>query len=251
MNTATGKKVGLAASLALCFAAAGAQRISVIGSGTAGYRYKLASNGTMLSMMDGDPQVKDELMEGLDKLGTNAKERNEVNLDKNMMALAGGRKGGRYAGLSDKMDFIVVRNYEFASKGMYSKSDLDTLRHRLDGNGWSHLVRNESDGESNDIVVRTDGDGLIRDMVILNVESKELNIVHLRGHFKMEDVNGAMGSMMGMSGSINGMASGITHSAARSASRSSTTTTSTSSSSSGTPAPVSPEGPVPPQPPRR
>lgn len=249
MNTATVMKVGLAASLALCFAAAGAQRISVIGSGGAGYRYELASNGTMLSMVDGDPQVKDELMEGLDKLGNNAKERNEVNLDKTMMALAGGRKGGRYAGLSDKMDFIVVRNYEFASKGMYSKSDLDTLRRRLDGNGWSHLVRNESDGESNDIVVRTDGDGLIRDMVILNVEAKELNIVHLRGHFKMEDVNGAMGSMMGMSGSINGMANGISRSASRSGSRSSTTTTSTSSTV--TISPASPEQPTPPQPPRR
>ena len=186
MNTATGKKAGLAALLALCFAAAGAgaQQIMVLGSGSTGYRYELASSGAMLSMVDGDPQVKDELMDGLDKLGANAKERNEVNLDKNMMALAGGRKGGRYAGLSDKMDFIVVRNYEFAGRGMYSKSDLETLRHRLDGNGWSHLVRNESYGETNDIVVRTDGEGLIRDMVILNVEAKELNIVHLRGHFR-------------------------------------------------------------------
>jgi hypothetical protein len=246
MNTVTGKKVGLAASLALCLTAVGAsgQRIMVIGSGAVGYRYDVAGTGAMISAVDGDPQVKDELMEGLDKLGANAKERNEVNLDKNMMALAGGRKGGRYAGLSDKMDFIVVRNYEFSGRGMYSKNDLDTLRHRLDGNGWSHLVRNESDGESNDIVVRTDGEGLIRDMVILNVEAKELNIVHLRGHFKMEDVNGAMGSMMGMSGSINGMANGITHSASHS-SRSSSSS-STSSSSNG---PTAPPPSTPPEPP--
>lgn len=202
----------------------------------------------MISSVDGDPQVKDELMDGLDKLGANAKERNEVNLDKNMMALAGGRKGGRYAGLSDKMDFIVVRNYEFAGRGMYSKSDLDTLRHRLDGNGWSHLVRNESDGESNDIVVRTDGEGLIRDMVILNVEAKELNIVHLRGHFKMEDVNGAMGSMMGMSGSINGMANGITRSATRSVTHYSS---STSSSGAAAPAPAPSAPPEPPAAPAR
>ena len=108
----------------------------------------------------GDPQAKDDLLEGLDKLGANAKERNEVNLDKNMLALAGGKKGGRYAGMADKMEFIVVRNYEFASKGQYQKSDLDTLRHRLEGNGWSHIVRNESDGETNDIVVKTDQRGL-------------------------------------------------------------------------------------------
>ena len=228
-----------AASLAFCFAAviASAQtaQVSMSNDHRATYRYMVLPDGA--AGTGGDPQVKDELMDGLDKLGANAKERNEVNLDKNMMALAGGRKGGRYAGLADKMDFIVVRNYEFAGRGMYSKADLDTLRHKLDGNGWSHLVRNESDGESNDIVVRTDGDGLIRDMVILSVEAKELNIVHLRGHFKMDDVNGAMGSMMGMSGSINGMASGIAHSAAHSSS---------SSSSSGAPQapPAPPEAPA-------
>ncbi len=95
------------------------------------------------------------------------------------------------------MDFIVVRNYEFAQKGQYQKSDLDTLRHRLEGNGWSHVVRNESDGETNDIVLKSDREGFISDMVILNAEAKELNIVHLRGHFRMEDVQGAMGSAMG------------------------------------------------------
>ncbi len=145
----------------------------------------------------GDPQAKDDLLDGLDKLGANAKERNEVNLDKSMLALAGGKKGGRYAGMADKMDFVVVRNYEFASKGQYQKSDLDVLRRRLEGSGWSHIVRNESDGETNDIVVKTDSEGFIRDMVILNAEAKEVNIVHLRGRFRMEDVQGAMGQAMG------------------------------------------------------
>jgi hypothetical protein len=145
----------------------------------------------------GEPQAKDDLLDGLDKLGANAKERNEVNLDKGMLAMAAGKKSGRYNGLADKMEFIVVRNYEFANKGQYQKSDLDTLRHRLDGNGWSHIVRNESDGESNDIVVKTDSEGFIHDMVILSAEPKEVNIVHLRGRFRMEDVQGAMGSAMG------------------------------------------------------
>lgn len=146
-----------------------------------------------------DPQQHDDLLDGLEKLGANAKERNEVNLDKNMMALTAGRKGGRYADLSQKMDLITVRNYEFASKGMYSKSDLDALRRKLDTNGWSHIVRNESDGESNDIAIKGGGDGFISDMVILNVEAREVNVVHLRGHFKMEDVSGAMGATFGLS----------------------------------------------------
>lgn len=175
-----------AASLVMAMAAAGAQGPAV-------------RNFEGFSEMQpgGDPQAKDDLLDGLDKLGANAKERNEVNLDKNMLALAGGKKGGRYAGMADKMEFIVVRNYEYASKGQYQKSDLDALRRRLEGNGWSHIVRNESDGETNDIVVKTDNEGFIHDMVILNAEAKEVNIVHLRGRFRMEDVQGAMGTAMG------------------------------------------------------
>ena len=142
-----------------------------------------------------DPQVKDDLLEGLERLGVNARERNEVNLDKATLALAGGKRGGRYGDLAGKMDAISVRNYEFAQKGQYQRSDLDALRRRLEGNGWSHLVRNESEGETNDIVIRSDRDGFISDMVILNAEPKELNIVHLRGHFHMDDVQGAMGSL--------------------------------------------------------
>lgn len=159
-----------------------------------------------------DPQAKDDLLEGLDRLGANAKERNEVNLDKNTLALAGGKKGGRYGDLAQKMDFISVRNYEFAQKGQYQRSDLEALRHRLEGNGWSHIVRNESDGETNDIVVKGDREGFLSDMVILNAEAKELNIVHLRGHFRMEDVQGATGGTMGVGmgalGSGTGSATG-------------------------------------------
>ncbi len=155
-----------------------------------------------------DGQVKDDLLEGLDRIGANAKEKNEVNLDKNMLAMAGGKKDGRYADLAQKMDFITVRNYEFASKGQYQRSDLDALRRRLEGDGWSHIVRNESDGETNDIVVKADREGVINDMVILNAEPKEVNIVHLRGHFRMDDLQGAMGSVMGAMGSAMGSVGG-------------------------------------------
>ena len=183
-----------AACMVLCTGAVQAQGTRLAMLQTAGPSAGGVSNaGMMQAESVGDPQAKDDLLEGLDRLGANAKERNEVNLDKNMLALAGGKKGGRYADLSQKMDFITVRNYEFASKGQYQKGDLDALRHRLEGNGWSHIVRNEDQEETNDIVVKADNEGFIRDMVILNAEPKELNIVHLRGHFRMEDVQGAMG----------------------------------------------------------
>ncbi|MGI4852919.1 MAG: DUF4252 domain-containing protein [Janthinobacterium lividum] len=203
MKQSVSKTTGVVAALALCLAAVGAsgQMIPVAATNDGSYDQPGVS-------MSGDPQAKDELLDGLDRLGANAKERNEVNLDKTMLALAGGKKGGRYGDLAQKMDFIVVRNYEFASKGQYQKSDLDTLRHRLEGSGWSHVVRNESDGEINDIVVRADREGFISDMVIVNAEPKELNIVHLRGHFRLDDVQGAMGSAMGASMGAMGSAMG-------------------------------------------
>lgn len=189
------KRTSSVASLALCMGATGAR---VAQGQMVPVSVTLDEGATQpgTSGAVADPQAKDDLLEGLDRLGINAKERNEVNLDKSMLALAGSKKGGHYADLAQKMDFIVVRNYEFASKGQYQKSDLDALRHRLEGSGWSHVVRNESDGETNDIVVKSDREGFISDMVILNAEAKELNIVHLRGRFRMEDVQGAMGAGM-------------------------------------------------------
>ncbi len=190
-------------ALTVCMAAATAQ-------GTPAPIFQAAAEpaASIASSLADDAQVKDDLLEGLDRIGANAKERNEVNLDKNMLALAGGKKGGRYADLSQKMDFITVRNYEFATKGQYQKSDLDGLRHRLEGDGWSHIVRNEGDGETNDIVVKADREGFVNDMVILNAEPKEVNIVHLRGHFRMDDLQGAMGSVMGAMGSAMGSVGG-------------------------------------------
>ena len=155
-----------------------------------------------------DGQMKDDLLEGLDRLGANAKEKNEVNLDKNMLGLVRGKKGGRYADLADKMDFITVRNYEYASKGQYQRSDLDALRQRLNSDGWSHVVRSEEGDETNDIVVKADNEGFVREMVIVSAEPKELSIVHLRGHFRMDDLQGAMGSVMGAMGSAMGSVGG-------------------------------------------
>ena len=199
------------AALGLCMAAAGAQVGQRSMLQAASEPASGLSAGVAGDNFTGDPQAKDDLLEGLDRLGVNAKERNEVNLDKNMLALAGGKKGGRYADLAQKMDFITVRNYEFASKGQYQKGDLDALRHKLDSNGWSHVVRNEDQDETNDIVVKADREGFISDMVILNAEAKELNIVHLRGHFRMEDVQGAMGSAMGISAGTFGIAGAMGH----------------------------------------
>ncbi len=138
-----------------------------------------------------DPQVKDDLFEGLglEKLAVKAKESNEVSLDKNMLAMAAsGKQGGKYSQLAGKMELVNIRNYEFAQKGVYSLADLDVLRKKLDSNGWSHVVRNRDENEVNDICVRTNREGQITEILILNAEPQELNLVHLKGQLSMQDL---------------------------------------------------------------
>lgn len=151
-----------------------------------------------------DPQAKDTLFDGLglEKLAAKAKESNEVSMDKGMLGLA----GGHGKGLPGKMDLVNVRNYEFEKEGAYSLADLEVLQKRLEGNGWSHIVRNRTKTEVNDICVRSDNEGQIHEMVIINAEPKELNLVHLIGKLNASDLKhfGADMGSLGIDGDKDG-----------------------------------------------
>ena len=90
-------RTGTVATLALCMGAVLARGQMVPVAQTSETQPGVATAAAF------DPQAKDDLLEGLDRLGANAKERNEVNLDKNTLALAGGKKGGRYGDLAQKI----------------------------------------------------------------------------------------------------------------------------------------------------
>ena len=137
------------------------------------------------SVVAEDPQVKDDLFDGLglEKLAAKAKESNEVTMDKDTLRMAGKQK--KFAG---KVDLVNVRNYEFEKDGEYNMADLETLQKRLEGGGWSHMVRNRTKTEINDICVKRDNEGQMTEMVIINAEPRELNLVHLRGHLTMDDL---------------------------------------------------------------
>jgi|GEM_PF-5676854 len=188
MNVNRTRRIRLAASLLLfplATPAVFAQAVPTTAS--------LLSVATIAPAIDNDPQ-KDDLLEGFDRIGARAKDKNEINVDKNMMAMAGKQKE-RYADLDGKIDFISVRNYVFAEKGQYQMSDLDVLRRKLDGNGWNHMVHNESQGTINDVVVKSLPDGYLSDMVVLNVDAKDVNFVHIQGHFHLGDVRDGMKNM--------------------------------------------------------
>ena len=132
-------------------------------------------------------QVKDDLFAGTERFAAGAKDSTEVNLDKNMLGLAGGMSGAN-DDLMQKMDYVIVRSYEYAKPGAYNRADVEAFRKRLEGNGWSHLVKERSDKESTDVCVKTDHEGQMLELVVIDAEPRELNFVHLKGHMSMADM---------------------------------------------------------------
>ncbi len=134
-----------------------------------------------------DMQVDDHLFDVVDKLGARAKESNEINLDKSMLGFAAS-KGGDKGELAQKLDYIVVRDYEFARENEYSMDDLKPIFKKLDEGGWKHLVRSREEREMTDICIRQDSAGTTKEMVIISAEPKELSLIHLKGNVNLSDM---------------------------------------------------------------
>ncbi len=162
----------------------------------------VSSADGVLTIDEDGAQVKDDLFDGTEKFAAKAKESNEVNLDKSMLGLAG-KKGGEKGDLAKKLDFVVVRNYEYANEGDYNMADVTAYFKKLDAAGWKHLVRTRSAKESTDICVKQDNEGVTQEMVIISAEPKELSFVHLKGNVTMADMKNFGGLMNGGSASVD------------------------------------------------
>ena len=136
------------------------------------------------------PQVKDDLFEGTEKFKAGATNVTEVNMDKNMLVMLGKSKDS-----AGKMDFLVVRSYEYDKPGMYKMEDLDVYRKKLTDGSWSCFVHVVEKDETTDICQRTMPDGETHEMVIMTAEPKELTFVHLRGKLSLNDLGKVTGSM--------------------------------------------------------
>ena len=161
------------------------------------------TRSTNVAMIDGvltvdqdAPQADDHLFDGTEKFAAKAKESSEVNLDKSMLGLAA-RKGGDKGELAQKLDYVIVRNYEYANEGDYNLADVQAIMKKLDGSGWKHLVRTREGKEMTDICVKQDSEGVTKEMVIISAEPKELSFVHLKGNVNMSDMKNFGGVMKG------------------------------------------------------
>jgi Domain of unknown function (DUF4252) len=146
--------------------------------------------GSMRAM--GPLQQKDDLFAGADKFSQGAKSSTEVNLDKNMLGLMGkfGDEGDDKSGseLAKRMDFVIVRSYEYAVQGQYNMADVEQFRKRLEDGGWSHVVRERSERESTDVCVKLGPNGEFSELVVISAEPMELTFVHLKGHMSAQDL---------------------------------------------------------------
>jgi hypothetical protein len=84
---------------------------------------------------------------------------------------------------------IQVRSYKFDSDAEYSKSDVDTVRTQLAGQGWSQLVqtRNRKEGEDVDVFVSLDKDKVTGFAVVVT-EPREFTIVNVVGSVDLQQL---------------------------------------------------------------
>jgi hypothetical protein len=131
----------------------------------------------------------------IEKLAEKASDVVDVNLDASMLRLA-----SRF--LSDKdpdeakvkklvigLKSIMVKNFEFDSRGAYDDKDLDELRAQWKGPGWSRVVgvRSKRDGENAEVFLKSDGNQ-VTGMAILVADPTELTIVNVIGVIDPDDV---------------------------------------------------------------
>jgi hypothetical protein len=158
-----------------------------------------AMGGQKVSVGFFSPQVKDELFAGADKFSHGAKSSTEVNLDRKMLAMAAKFAGSDSddkddkdeAKLANKLEFVIVRSYEYEKPGQYNMADVEEFQRRLESGGWSHIVKTRSATENTDVCVKTDENGAFSELVVISAEPTELTFVHLKGHMSMDELTKA------------------------------------------------------------
>jgi len=151
-------------------------------------------------MTVGDPQVKDDLFAGTEKFAAGASDVTSVNLGPDMLGMVSGKHGGD---LAHKMNFMVVRTYEYPRVGMYKMEDVDAYRQKLRTGNWNCFIHtsDSKSGESTDICSRALPNSQGNEMVILTVEPKELTFIHMSGNASLADL-GKLGKLKGMAGDM-------------------------------------------------
>jgi hypothetical protein len=145
--------------------------------------------------------------QGMEALSRHATFHTDFTFDKSMLDMANNFVGDDETRQAiAKLRGISVHSYKFSAPGLYSPSDLDTVRAQYHDRGWKHLVTSKSyvatpEQARTDVWVRFDH-AQVEGMVLLVANQTNLNLVaingtlspldllHLRGHFGIPRFSG-------------------------------------------------------------
>ena len=135
-------------------------------------------------------QNNDPVLAGTEQFAKGAKGANEINMDGKSLSLLGKGDAGK------KLDFVIVRNYEYDHAGMYRQADVDAITARLRDGSWSCIVHTHSEKESADICMRQGSDHETNEIIVIAAEPKELSFIHVKGRMSIQDLQN-MGANFG------------------------------------------------------
>lgn len=144
-------------------------------------------------------------LSSLDKLKSKAKEADVVSLNREQLSAAMNMmpdkdkkaKGDMLKGLMSGLDSVQVRDFEFEKPGMYSDTDLDSIRSQISKmHGCSAIVDSKEKEEHSTVYICSEN-GKSSGLAVIDAEPKEISVVFVKGAMNMSDL-GKLGGLMGM-----------------------------------------------------
>ena len=138
---------------------------------------------------------------GLERYEAQATDSVEVTIDDRVLRLAAGAlSDGKpqekaVKALLAGLKSIYVRAFGFDREGVYETAEVEALRSRFMGPGWSRIVgvRSKKYGDNVDVYLSTSGE-LVKGMAVVIAAPRELVYVHVDGDIDLERLRALEGS---------------------------------------------------------
>jgi uncharacterized protein DUF4252 len=145
-------------------------------------------------------------LSSLDKLASKAKEVNRVSLTGDQLRAAlqmlpqdenKGANREQLRKLVSGLTSVNVRNFEFASKGQYSDSDLNSVRSQMERmKGWAKIIDSKEPNEHSEVFMLTEADRPMG-LAVIAAEPTEVSVIFIKGPLNLRDL-GSLGGLMGL-----------------------------------------------------
>ncbi len=130
---------------------------------------------------------------GLEKYEAEATDSVEITIDDRVLRLAAGALSDRkpderaVKALIAGLKGVYVRAFEFDREGVYQPAEVETLRSRFTGPGWTRIVnvRSKKYGDNVDVYLSSAGD-LVKGLAVVVAAPRELVYVHVSGDIDIE-----------------------------------------------------------------